>query len=154
MAVTAVAALIVISVASSADAPSPFVGKWVLNVSKSTFDPPPPVKSNTSTVTEVSGGGLHTAIDNVEADGSSNHMEYTIPPGGGKSVPVTGTTYADSINVTQVNARTIKYALIKAGKTVETGTFTVSKSGKTMQGPLSGTYENVHWKDHFVYDRQ
>ena len=90
----------------------------------------------------------------MEADGSSNHMEYTVPPGGGKAVPVTGSEYADSITVTLVNARTIKYVLTKAGKTVESGTFTVSKSGKTMQGPLSGTYENVHWKDHFVYDRQ
>jgi hypothetical protein len=153
LALTASAALIVVSV-SAADTPNPFVGKWALNVAKSTFDPPQPPKSNTATTTEAPGGGLHTVIDIVEGDGSSNHMEYTIPPGGPKATPVTGSEYADSIIVTQVNARTIKYSLSKAGKTIESGTFTVSKSGKTMGGPLSGTYENVHWKDHFVYDRQ
>jgi hypothetical protein len=154
LALTASAALIVISAAASADTPNPFVGKWVLNVAKSTFDPPQPPKSNTATTTETSGGGLHTVIDIVEADGSSNHMEYTVPAGGAKATPVTGSEYADSIIVTQVNARTIKYTLSKSGKTIESGTLMVSKSGKTMQGPLSGTYENVHWKDHFLYDRQ
>ena len=154
LALTAVAVFTLSRVASSADTPSPFVGTWVLNVAKSTFDPPPPLKSNTSTTTEVSGGGFHTVIDVVEGDGSTNHMEYTIPPGGGKVVPVTGSAYADSIMLTQVGSRTIKYALMKAGKTIETGTLTVSKSGKTMQGPLSGTFQNAHWKDHFVYERQ
>src|SRR5271155_5683581 len=106
LALTAVAAFTLSRVASSADTPNPFVGTWLLNVAKSTFDPPPPLKSNTSTTTEVSGGGFHTVIDVVEGDGSTNHMEYTIPPGGGKVVPVTGSAYADSIMLTQVGSRT------------------------------------------------
>jgi hypothetical protein len=154
LAIAATAAFTLASVASSADTVNPFVGKWVLNVAKSTFDPPPPPKSNTATTTEAAGGGLHTVIDIVEADGSNTHMEYTVPPGGAKATPVTGSDYADSIIVTYVNARTIKYSLSKAGKVIESGDLTVSKSGKTMQGPLSGTYQNTPWKDHFVYDRQ
>jgi hypothetical protein len=154
LAITAAAAFTLVTVASSADTVNPFVGKWVLNVAKSTFDPPQPPKSNTATTTEASGGGLHTVIDIVEADGSSTHMEYTIPPGGPKATPVTGSEYADSIIVAQVNAHTIKYSLSKAGKMIESGTLTVSKSGKTMRGPLSGTYQNAPWKDYFVYDRQ
>jgi hypothetical protein len=153
LALTASAALFVIS-AATADTPNPFLGKWVLNIAKSTFDPPQPPKSNTATTTEASGGGLHTVIDIVETDGSNTHMEYTIPSGGAKATPVTGSEYADSISVTYVNARTIKYSLSKAGKIIESGNLTVSKSGKTMRGSLSGTYQNAPWKDHFVYDRQ
>lgn len=154
LAITAAAALALVSVASSADTVSPFVGKWVLNIAKSTFDPPEPPKSNTATITEASGGGLQTNVDIVEADGSKTHMEYTRPPGAPKATPVTGNSdYADSIVVTYLNAHTIKYSLSKAGKVIESGTLAVSKSGKTMQGTLSGTYQNAPWKDHFVYDR-
>lgn len=150
---TVAAALILVSVASSADTPSPFVGKWVVDISKSTFEPAQPPKSNTATTTEAP-GGLHTAVDIVEADGSNTHMEYTIPLGGTKATPVTGTEYADSISATFPSARTVKYSLSKSGKVIESGTLTVSKSGKTMQGTLSGTYQNVPWKDHFVYHRE
>jgi hypothetical protein len=30
----------------------------------------------------------------------------------------------------------------------------VSASGKTMQGPLSGTDGNIFWKYHYIFDRQ
>ena len=153
LAVTAAAALTMVSRASYADTPNAFVGTWVLNVSKSTFDPPPPLKSNTVTVTQAPGGGVHTTVDIVEADGTAQHVEYTTALDG-KAVPLTGYPDADSIIVTQVNARTIKDVFLKAGKTVEKGTFTVSKSGKTMRGPLSGTEGNVHWKYHYVFERQ
>jgi hypothetical protein len=103
------------------DTANPFVGKWVLDIAESTFDPPQPPKSNTATTTEASGGGLHTNIDFVEADGSNTHMEYTVPSGGPKATPVTGASDC---------AHTIKYSLSKAGKVVESGTLTVSKSGK------------------------
>ena len=151
---TVAATLILVSVASSADTQSPFVGKWVVDIARSTFEPAQPPKSNTVTVTEVSGGGLHTVVEIVEADGSNTHMEYTIPLGGTKATPVSGTEYADSISATYPSARTIKYSLSKSGAVIETGTLTVSKSGSTMQGTLSGTYQNVPWKDHFVYHRQ
>jgi ABC-type tungstate transport system permease subunit len=129
------------------------VGTWVLNVSKSTFDPPPPLKSSTVTVTPVQGGGVHTVLDIVEADGTSQHVEYTTALDG-KAAPMTGYPDADSIIVTQINSRTIKDVFLKAGKSVERGTFTVSKDGKTMRGPLSGTEGEVHWKYHYVFDRQ
>lgn len=153
--ITAAAAVALVSLASSAETASPFVGKWVVNIAKSTFEPMQPPKSNTATITEAPGGGLHTSIDIVEADGSKTHMEYTASPGGPKAIPVTGASdYADSIVLTQVNSHTMKYSLSKAGKVVESGTMVVSKSGKTMQGSLSGTFQNAPWKDHFVYDRE
>src|ERR1700733_3356859 len=87
--VIAAAALALLSLTSSADTPNAFVGTWVLNVSKSTFDPPPPLKSSTVTVTPAQGRTVHTIVDIVEADGTSQHVEYTTAFDG-KAVPVNG----------------------------------------------------------------
>ncbi|MDP9010350.1 MAG: hypothetical protein M3N91_16885 [Pseudomonadota bacterium] len=151
--ITVAAALAMFSLASSADTQSPFVGTWVLKVEKSTFDPPQPPKSQTVTVTEAPGGGSHIAIDYVYADGSGSHMEYTTLLDG-KAVPVTGSPYVDSMIATQVTPRTIKDVYMKDGKPVSTGTVTVSKNGKTMQGPFSGTNANGVWKDRYIFVRQ
>lgn len=153
LALAATTALIIMCGAALADTPNPFVGTWVLNVAKSTFDPPPPLKSHHVATTLAPGGGLHNVIDIVEADGSRTHLEYTTALDG-KAVPVTGYPYADSVAVSQVNARTLKEVFLKAGKEVETGTITVSANGKTMQGPISGTDGKVSWKYHYVFDRQ
>jgi hypothetical protein len=152
LAVTAAAALVMISLASSADTPNPFIGTWVLNVAKSTFDPPPPLKSHHLTITSASGGGLRNVIDIVEGDGTKTHLEYTTALDG-KAAPVTG-YFADSVIVTKVNENTLKEVFQIAGKPVETGTFTVAQSGKTMSGPIAGTDGKVSWKYHYVFDRQ
>ncbi len=148
-----VTALSIMTGAALATTPNPFVGTWVLNVAKSTFDPPPPLKSHHVVIAAAPEGRLHNSIDIVEADGSPTHLEFTTALDG-KAVPVTGYPYADSVMVSQVNAHTQKEVFLKAGKVVETGTFTVSASGKTMQGPLSGTDGNISWKYHYIFDRQ
>jgi len=89
-----VAALVLTSLASAADTPDPFVGTWVLNIPKSTFDPGPPMKSHTFRIAKVKGGALHDTIDFVEGDGSSTHIEFTAPLNG-KFVPVTGSGYGE-----------------------------------------------------------
>jgi len=122
-------------VALAADTTNPFLGTWVLNVAKSTFDPSPPLKSNTLTITDAGNGAVHEVIDYVERDGSATHMELTTALDG-KEVPVTGGGEADAVIATQPDPRTVKYVFTKAGKWVETGRFTLSK------------------KYHYVYERQ
>ena len=139
--------------ASSADAPDPSVGTWVLNAAKSTCNPPPAPKSETYTIAEAPGGAIHETIDMVDDDGTKTHMEFTVRSDG-KFVPVTGSDYADSVSYTQVDPRTTKYVLKKAGKRVDSGTFTVSKDGKTTKGSLSGKDTDGAWKCEFVFDRQ
>lgn len=154
LAITAALTLIMPSLAVSADTTSPFVGKWALVIGKSTFDPPPPPKSETVTTTPATGGGYHVAIDTVNADGTKSHLEYTTA-NDGKSVPVTGNPDVDSLVSTQINSHKIKNVFMKAGQPVATGTVSVSKSGKTMQGPLSGADGNGGtWKYHDVFVRQ
>jgi hypothetical protein len=152
--VTATAALTMISFASWADTSSPFVGTWVLNIAHSIFDPGPPLKSHTFRIAQVRGGGFHDTIDYVKGDGSTIHLDFTAAFDG-KYVPLTGSAEAKSVSVTQVNPTTFKYVFKKARKPVESGTFTVSKDGKTMQGTLSGKEaDGTVWKYHYVFDRR
>jgi hypothetical protein len=146
-------ALALSSFASSADAPDPFVGTWVLSPAKSTCEPLPAPKSHTFRIAKVKGGALHDTIDLVEGDGTKTHIEFTTARDG-KFVPVTGSGYADSVSVKQVDPRSFKYAFKKAGKPIESGTFTVSEDGKTMQGSLSGKDTQGAWKCQWVSERQ
>jgi hypothetical protein len=147
------AALILAALSSPADTPDPFVGTWILDAAKSSCDPPPAPTSHTFTIAEAPGGALHETIDLVEGDGTKTHMEFTATRDG-KYVPVTGTGYADSVSLTQVDSTTFKYALKKDGKRFESGTFKLSKSGKTLHGRLAGSGPQGAWKCHFVSDRQ
>jgi hypothetical protein len=155
LALTATAALVVMSAASSADSSRPFIGKWALDLEKSTFHPGPSgMKSQTVIVTQAPGGATHTVIDTVGADGSTYHVEFT-SASDGKSVPTTGDPDSDSVVLTAPNPNTVKEVFLKAGKPTGTGTFTVSKSGKTFQGPMHGTNaDGSKWNNHFVYVRQ
>jgi hypothetical protein len=141
------------SFASSSDAPDSFVGTWVLNAAKSACDPPPAPKSQTFTIAEAPRGAIHETIDIVDDDGTKTHMEYTSARDG-KYVPVTGTGYADSVSITLVDPSTTQYVMKKEGKRIDSGTFTVSKDGKTTRGSLSGKDAGGAWKCHLVFDRQ
>jgi hypothetical protein len=149
------AALMMVCSASSADTASPFIGKWALDLGKSTFNPGPSgIKSQTVTVTEAPGGATHTAIDTVGADGSTYHVEFT-SGNNGKPVPTTGDPDSDSVTITALNSNTVKEVFLKAGKATATGTLTVSKSGKIFHAPLHGTNaDGSKWNNHFVYIRE
>ena len=145
--------LVLTSFTSFADTQDPFVGTWLLNPAKSTCDPPPAPKSHTFRIAKVKGGAFHETIDFVRDDGPNGHMEF-ITARDGKFVRVTGTGYADSVSITQVDPRSFNYVLKKAGKRIESGTFIVSQDGKTMQGSLSGKSAKGAWKCNWVSDRQ
>ena len=147
------AALAFTGVARAADAPDLLIGTWVLNPAKSICDPPPGPKSHTLTIAAVSGGAIHNTVDMVDGDGSKYHMEFTSARDG-KYSPLTGTDYADSASLKQVNSRSFKYAFKKSGKAIESGTFTVSHDGKTIHGALSGKTSDGSWKCTYLSVRQ
>jgi hypothetical protein len=147
------AALAIAGFAWSADAPDAFVGTWALNIAKSTCDPPPAPKSHTFRIAKVKGGGVHDTIDLVEGDGTKTNIEFTSARDG-KFVPVAGSGYADSVSIKQVSPRSFNYVFKKKGKPIESGTFTVSDDGKSMQGSLSGKDAKGAWKCQFVSERQ
>ena len=130
------------------------VGTWKLNVAKSTYSPGPAPKSAT-TVIEAAGAGTKVIVDQVTADGTTRHWEFTANYDG-KDSPITGNNPdADMVARTRVNANTVQTVSKKGGKVTITQTSTVSADGKTRTVTMKGvnaagqTVNNVA-----VYEKQ
>jgi len=119
---------------------SPFAGVWIMNVAKSKFEGTPAVKSYTITMTDAGDGKTHNLAQWVDADGSKGQAEYTATPGG-KPSPVTGYANADAVRVKVTGPRSLHMSMLKGGKVVEWGKYSVSADGQTMHGTEGGTDE-------------
>jgi hypothetical protein len=108
---------------------NPFVGTWKLNVTASKFDPGPAPQSQTRSW-DAAGA---VSVTGVTQAGKSVAYSYTIN-GDGKDYPTGGAipNGADLVSSKKVDANTFQATFRKAGKQVETTTFTVSKDGKSM----------------------
>jgi hypothetical protein len=108
----------------------PQVGAWRLNVAKSKYSPGPAPKSATTRI-EAAGAGAKVIVDQVVADGTVRHWEFTANYDG-KDSPVTGNNPdADTVARTRIDANTVQTTSKKSGKVTTTQTSTVSKDGKT-----------------------
>lgn len=105
------------------------VGVWKLNVAKSKFSPGPVPKSAT-TVIEAAGAGTKLVVDQLMADGTKRHWEFTANYDG-KDTPITGNPDADTVARTRIDATTVQTISKKGGKVVTTQTSVVSSDGKT-----------------------
>jgi hypothetical protein len=152
---SAIAAVVVFTTASAADNPTPFIGVWVLDMQKSTFQPgPADIKSQTVTVTAAPGGAVHSVIASVGTDGKNYRVEYTTLSDG-KPAPTTGDPDDDSVAITKVNEHVSNQVWMKDGKTTGQGTLTISKDDKIFTAALHGTAgDGTKWKNTFVYNRQ
>lgn len=99
---------------ASSFAQSPFDGTWRFNLDQSKLSATPVVLSLNNGVYESS---LYSPKIHVKADG--------------KDQPVTGQFY-DTINVREVNPKSIAIIAKKSGKTVREWTYTVSDDGNTL----------------------
>jgi hypothetical protein len=128
--------LVLVSVGGSAQtsapaaADNPVLGTWTLVVHKSHYNPGPPPKSQTRTY-EAQPKGVKTTIQTVLADGESTTVSYTANYDS-IEYRVTGSTTADGIKLTQVDAHTAEAKLMHAGRIVGTARRVVSDDGKTM----------------------
>jgi len=121
-----------------AQAPDPQVGTWKLNPAKSKYSPGPGPKSATTKI-EAAGAGTKVVVDQVFADGTARHWEFTANYDG-KDVPVTGNNPdVDTIARTRVDANTVKSTSKKGGKVTTTQTSAVSSDGKTRTVTTTGT---------------
>ena len=129
---SALAAVFVVLAAGSVigQAADPMIGVWKANLAKSTYDPGPPAKSNT-TKYEVVADGVKVTVDSVQADGTTRHYESTTKYDG-KDYPITGNSpYGDTVARTRVDARTVRSVTKKAGKVTATQTSVMAPDGKT-----------------------
>ena len=118
---------------ASAQSPDPLVGTWTLNVAKSKA----PFKSGTTVIEKV-GDGIKFIVDQVGADGTKHHWEFTANYDG-KPVPVTGSNpFGDMVAVTRVDPRTIRIVARDGGKETTTHVIAVSADGTTRTTTASG----------------
>ena len=105
------------------------IGTWKLNLVKSTYSPGPPPRSSILTV-QAAGQGQTFTFDGMSAAGMPTKTIFTVIYDG-QPHATTGSAIADASSARRINAHKVDYALMKAGKEVQTGGMVVSTDGKT-----------------------
>lgn len=130
---------------------NPFVGTWKLNLASSKYNPGPPPQSQTRS---WNASGM-VMVNGVGASGKPFSYGYSIK-GDGKDYPTTGAipNKADMISTKKINANTYEAKFTKAGKQVESTTFTVSNGGKTLTIHAMGSADAGFVENVQVLDKQ
>jgi len=140
-------------VATSAQT-DPQVGLWKLNLAKSRYTSGPGPK-NATTKIEAVGGGTKMTVDQVLADGTSRHYEFTSNYDGKDSKVIGNNPDADMVARTRVNANTVQTVSKKNGKVTTTQLSVVSSDGKTRTVTTKGVGANGQVVSYVaVYDKQ
>jgi hypothetical protein len=139
-----------------AQADSPFIGTWKLNVEKSKSDGVPLAKSLTRSIT-ADGSGLKYSYDGVAADGSA--ISYSFSSNfDGKAAAVTGSGMpggADSITLKRISSNKTAATLTKDGKEIAKSEAEVSKDGKVATVKAKGkTADGKEFSTVSVFDKQ
>jgi hypothetical protein len=133
-------------------AANPNLGTWKLNEAKSKI--PPHVQKNTLVVYEAMGDDLKVTVDGTDAEGKSQHNEWT-GKFDGKDYPLTGDATADARSYKKVDDHTTELTNKKDGKTVMSGRIVISADGKSRTLTMSGTdAKGMKIKSVAVYDKQ
>jgi hypothetical protein len=130
---------------------NPFVGTWKLNLAKSKYNPGPPPQSQTRTWDAMG----KVMVTGVGATGKPFSYGYSAK-GDGKESPTMGEipNKADMISTKKIDANTYEAKFSKAGKQVETTTFTVSNGGKTLTIDAKGSADAGFVENVQVLDKQ
>jgi len=105
------------------------IGKWVLDLSKSTYSPGPGPTSDIRTYA-YGPNGLVATIQRRFTNGRSQQIEYIAEYD--REYPVTGTEEYDHLLLKRVDAYTAETVLSHAGKVYGTARRHVTADGKTM----------------------
>ena len=130
---------------------NPFVGTWKLEVEKSKYNPGPAPQSQTR-MWDDSGMVM---VNGINAAGKSSSYGYTIKADG-KEYPTSGAipNTADKVTSKKLGPDTYQANFTKAGKHVETATFTVSNGGKTLTIHAKGATEKGAFDNTMVWEKQ
>ena len=131
---------LVVGLARTALAQSdPAIGTWKLNAAKSKYNPGPPPKSQTLTITAAA-NGITVMSRGTDSTGKPLATDYTVAFDG-KDVPVKGSPSYDATSAKRVDANTTELTRRKGGKVVQTSRRVVSADGKTMTITTTGVNE-------------
>jgi hypothetical protein len=148
----AMAAIFCLAVTSMGFAADPNVGTWKLNESRSKI--PDGVGKNTTVIYTAEGDEYTAKIEGVSAKGEQIRSEWK-GKFDGQDYTVTGDPSVDARSIKMTSPGHYTIANKKGGKTVATGTLTVSKDGKTRTVTTHGTDANgKKYTATYIYDKQ
>ena len=129
----------------------PLIGTWLLDRSKSDFDPPQPFQRRTLFVEETENGlsyRTRTVSDRLQA----SEISYAGRTDG-TDLPIEGSVL-DSVSLKRVNATTVERAGKLKGNVVETTTMKVSPDGKMLTLTIKGSIDGRNYSSTQVFFRQ
>ena len=139
--------------AAAPQAADNYVGTWKLNLSKSTYSPGPPPKSQTTKVEAVE-GGIKEVVDRVNAQGVAIHFEWTAKYDG-TDYPVKGDPDRDSVSLRKIDDYTIEITSKKAGKTTTTTRSVIATDGRSRVVRVTGiNAQGEKINNAVVFDRE
>src|SRR5580698_5157542 len=129
------------------------LGDWDLNITKSKFEPSPPMKKYTMKVIDAGANHLLIKSDWIDADGTAGHVEYSTAFDG-KPIAIIDYPSADCVTDTMINATTWESVWTKNGKIVERELETISADGKTFHEIDQGKDKTgKKYKNRLVFER-
>jgi hypothetical protein len=133
----------------------PLIGTWLLDLTKSTFDPgPPPDGARTMIFAPVDNGFKHTTRTSTQNNGAFDIViEYTAKYDG-KDYPMDPEATVDHVSLKRIDANTVERTGKIRGKVAETVTMKVSPDGKTLTVTTKGTFQGDDYSSEQVFDRQ
>src|SRR5579859_1567876 len=129
------------------------LGDWDLSISRSKFNPNPPMKKYTMKVIDAGEGRLLIKSDWIDADGTVGHVEYSTAFDG-KPISIIDYPAADTVIDTLISPTTWKSIWKKDGKIVEREIEHISKDGKTFREIDEGKDEKgKQYRNSLVFER-
>lgn len=145
---------------AAADTTKLLYGTWVLNLSKSKYDPPELTPKSNKAVFEEVPGGVHVITDGVDAQGRATHADYT-GTFDGPDIPTNGTVDGkpnpdvDSAAWKKIDDHNYEVINKRKGKIVSTNRFVIAGDGKSRTSTVTGKTEKGQAINHaFVMERQ
>lgn len=130
------------------------IGTWKLNLAKSKFAPGPAPKSGTLAYKAEAGGKVKRTAEGTDADGKATKSEW-MHIYDGSIFPQPGTPDYDAGTYKLVNATTVSFTRLKAGRQVQTGSIEISSDGKTLSVTTKGVdLKGQQVNNVAVYDKQ
>lgn len=135
-----------------------FVGNWVLNTAKSTFEPGPAPQSMRIVTTDAGKGNVTSAIVRMTADGAKIEEVTTYASDGKEYAPsLMSPPVAPPITfvVTQADPHTIWIETRSGGKAISMTRATISADGKTQTGMTTGiAHDGKQVSNTMVFDKK
>lgn len=138
LAVSALALVVVLGPAVSGQTPDPLIGKWRVNVAKSTYSGPPPTFKSQISTWESVGGQLKNSTETVDAKGQTTRTEIMVKFDG-TDIPVQGAAVPTTRAYKRIDARSFEFVQKENGKVTTTFRSVMAADGKTRTLTTTGT---------------